>query len=219
MIIEHWKDELRRIGFIDSIENNSLIYNRNIQGLRQKVWEVSNRFNNTEYFIYLGIHIIDEFDTNNTSDTISLTGNLQRDKTYFCDFQLSPVWWKCDETELALKSYLSNGLEWFDKYSNIEQLIKYFEKDWLLLKKSIVKNNKIQILDRLIGNRNTTVRIVKTPPIHSYYLSLLYYSLGDNVNASKYAKLWLDYVENTSFIANEPERTLHLLKVIDSHNE
>lgn len=147
------------------------------------------------------------------SDFFILLGYLHENAIIMDDFRIIEKWWDPSE-QRSLDLFLSLGLDWFKEYSNADRLADYYENEWIQAKKKLISQLRPKILvDKYIFKQNYSTMIA-TPPIHDYYLSLLFYEQGSVEKACHYANKWLDFVTNKAKIPDEPERTLRQIRLM-----
>lgn len=212
MIIDHWRSTLVELGFIAEEDDYfkrtkgcifQYIYERTILGQTR---------------ICLSIGINDPFKEAQV-DSYALTARLRPDKTVLEGFGEQDFLWNAGQRDQALHAFQSHGLKWFDKRSDLENLIEFFEVEWLAETQRMQRQAQSLLtlfLERHVFKSQGNYKVKSNPPIHDYYLSLLHFAAGDCKTALEYAKRRLGFVTESICLEGEPERTIRQIAAIES---
>ena len=128
------------------------------------------------------------------------------------------IWWDFpDEEEKALARILNDGFNWFTNFSKIQNLIAYFEKGLTLgVSNRNSKEGLISSIAKKIIFRQSPIqeKSIRHPPVYNYYLSILYFEIGEFHKSKEFALKWFDFIK-TRKLENEPERTMQHLEILN----
>lgn len=208
MIIQHWKPIMKELGF--TMKRGPLFW-RARGCLFQYIFE---RKTSGGIDICPAIGIDDPF-RETPMDIVALRASLKPDQTSLTDFEdVFP--WDVSNHEQALQAFQDHGIRWLDEYADVRRLIQFFETEWLVKTQQMQRKESPAWYRPLSRHIHEKRLVTHNPPIHSYYLSLLYFACGDKDKAIEYTKAQLKFVTESIKLDDEPERTIRQLRTIES---
>jgi hypothetical protein len=201
-------------GFIKEDKKN-LSYKKKVDSLSMFIWGKKDKKFPNELLIGLGISLNDPFLTNQP-EGLHLFGFLSEKGVSLPEEDSSISWKFPSEEEEIINRLRNDGFAWLNNFSDARSLIEHFENGLNLgLPNQIKKQNIMSyVADKpLFRQMPINNKVVRHPPIYNYYLSLLYYEIGDFNCSKNFATEWLNYSGSRNLV-HEPDRTLrHLEKL------
>lgn len=202
-------------GFV-KVNENLLVLKKDCGHTSLFIVERGARSHQNKKAIELGISINDRFVSEQT-DGLALSVFLSETGVSSREDGLA-IWWDFpSEEEKAVARILKDGFNWFANFSSTQNLIAYFERGLTLgVANRPAKGGLISSIAHKIVFRQNPIesKAIRHPPVYNYYLSILYYEIGNFEKSEKFALEWFDFTK-TRKLENEPERTMKHLEALN----
>ena len=173
------------------------------------IWAIKDRYAPDKFMVKIGVGIKDPFAPKPAEECGLAVVQCVGENGLVNEISNNLPKWNINDLDKAFQAVQKYAFIWFDKNLQLTNLILYLEhrsQDTTHASKANLLNSLAEKL--FFRQQGISKPPNSVPPIHNYYLSLLYYHKKDWVASRSYLQLWLDYLNSRPIAFGEPARSL-----------